>query len=556
MLRIAWFALVLAPAGAWAAVPHLFFSDLESGPNTGGESNAGAYVTVYGKDFGSARGSSYVTIGGGQAAAYPVWTDTKVTFQLGAAAATGDLIVVVPDGSSNAIPFTVSRGRIFFVSPGGSDRKNGGFSSPWRTLVKARDSMRPGDITYAMNGVAQTADDGSGWNTSLLVRNGGHPAAPKAIVAYPNATATIGSVNGPATGIRTAPAEGGHPDHWVIAGFVLRGQGAAMGLWGSNGWRIVGNDISCPQGDGAAGCFDTVESSALKFYGNHVHDTGKENASSQYHAVYFGTDSNHLDIGWNTIANVHGCRGIQIHSSPQSGEAHSGQNQYDIRIHDNVIHDTQCDGIILATVDPSKGPVTVYNNVIYNAGKGPDNPERTGGWSCIYVPGYTNSGSAGSGAVEIFDNTFYGCGTFAKPPYSDQNAALAFGGGSPDLFLRIRNNIIFQTATSLFPAGVPYLAIWNPSTRHVCAAADDCRWIQGSNNLFYGSGPPPANPNITGSVNADPEFVNVSQHDFHLLGGSPARRRGVDTVSAVDQDGVPRGGAEGTDLGAFQFTGQ
>ncbi len=156
MLRIAWFALALAPAGAWAAVPHVFFSDLESGPKTGGENNAGAYVTVYGKDFGSARGSSYVTIGGGQAAAYPVWTDTKVTFQLGAAATTGDIVVVVADRSSNGIPFTISRGRIFFVSPGGRDGHNGSFSSPWRSLLKARDSMRPGDITYAMNGVAQT----------------------------------------------------------------------------------------------------------------------------------------------------------------------------------------------------------------------------------------------------------------------------------------------------------------------------------------------------------------------------------------------------------------
>ena len=197
----------------------------------------------------------------------------------------------------------------------------------------------------------------------------------------------------------------------------------------------------------------------MKFYGNNVHDTGKANASTQYHGVYFGTDSNHLDIGWNTIFNVHGGRGIHIHSSPQSGEPRSGQNQYDISIHDNVIHDTQCDGIILATIDPSKGPVTLYNNVIYDAGRGPDNPERTGGWSCINAPGYTNNGSAGSGAVEIFHNTLYGCGTFDKPPYGNSNTAIAFGGHSADLFLRIRNNIIRQIPTSLFPAGVPYLVI-------------------------------------------------------------------------------------------------
>ena len=85
--------------------------------------------------------------------------------------------------------------------------------------------MRPGDITYAMNGVAQTADDGSGWSTSMLLRNGGHPDAPKAFVAYPNATATIGNVEGPPSGIRTTPEGGGHPGYWVFAGFVLRGKG-------------------------------------------------------------------------------------------------------------------------------------------------------------------------------------------------------------------------------------------------------------------------------------------------------------------------------------------
>ena len=66
-------------------------------------------------------------------------------------------------------------------------------------------------------------------------------------------------------------------------------------------------------------------------------------------------------------------------------EDHSGQSQYDIVIHDNIIHDTQCDGIIFATVDPSKGKIEVYNNIIYNAGKGPNNPEGSGNWTLNHV---------------------------------------------------------------------------------------------------------------------------------------------------------------------------
>src|SRR6476646_10654824 len=73
--------------------PSIFFSDLDSGPNTGGPKNRGVWVTIWGKGFGAARGSSTVTIGGGAAAEYPIWTDTKITFQLGSRAKTGPIVV-------------------------------------------------------------------------------------------------------------------------------------------------------------------------------------------------------------------------------------------------------------------------------------------------------------------------------------------------------------------------------------------------------------------------------------------------------------------------------
>jgi hypothetical protein len=521
-------ALLLSAAASWGASPVVFFTDLTNGPKSGGQNNGGAFVTIYGKDFGATRSNSTVTIGGGPAGAYPLWTDNKIAFQLGAAAVTGNIVVTTPAGASNPAPFTVRSGHIYFVSTSGSDRNSGKYNSPWLTLMHARDTMQPGDITYAMNGLAQTSDDGSGWQTSLLLSSGGTAAAPMAFVVYPQAFATIGSTTGPPTGVRTAPRGGTYPNYWVFAGFTLRGQGAAMALWGSTGWRIVGNDFSCPSGDGAGACMDTVESSSLAFYGNTVHDTGAANASALYHGVYFGTDSNHLDIGWNTIANVHGCRGIQIHSTPQSGEPASGQNQYDIRIHDNTIHDTQCDGIIVDTVDPSKGPVSIYSNVIYNAGEGPNNPEKSGGWSCIYVPASTERGPKGSGMVDVYNNTLYACGTFTSPPYGSANAGIVYGGGNAAIYLRIRNNIVYQTTTSLHRSGVPYLVIWNPSTHAVCADTGNCSWIRGSNNLFYGSGAAPRNTNIANSVNANPQFAGLSRWDFHILSGSPARNKGGD----------------------------
>jgi hypothetical protein len=509
-------AALLSATAAWGASPVVFFTDLTSGPRSGGQNNAGVFVTIYGRNFGETRGASAVTVGGRPAGSYPVWTDTKIAIQLGAAAVTGNIVVSTPAGASNGVPFTVRSGRIYFVATNGSDRDNGKYGSPWQTLMHARDAMQPGDTTYAMSGVAQSADDGSGWQTSLLLSGGGTAAAPIAFLVYPGAAATIGSNTGPPIGVRSAPRGGDFPNYWVFAGFTLRGQSAAMALWGSTGWRVIANDLSCPNGNGAGACMDTVESSALAFYGNNVHDTGIAAASALYHGVYFGTDSNHLDIGWNTIANVHGCRGIQIHSTPQSGEPASGQNQYGIQIHDNTVHDTQCDGIIVDTVDPSKGPVSIYNNVVYNAGQGPNNPEKSGGWSCIYVPASTERGPKGSGAVDIYNNTLYACGTFTSPPYGNANAGIVYGGGNAAIYLRIRNNIFYQTTTSLYRSGVPYLVIWNPSTRSVCADTANCSWIQGSDNLFYGSGASPGNSSITNSINANPQFAGLSQWNCHL----------------------------------------
>src|SRR6476661_431161 len=82
--------------------PRIFFSDLESGPNIGGQKNHGVWVTIWGRGFGAERGASTVTIGGGGAAEYPIWTDTKITFQLGPAARTGDIVVSVREKAARA----------------------------------------------------------------------------------------------------------------------------------------------------------------------------------------------------------------------------------------------------------------------------------------------------------------------------------------------------------------------------------------------------------------------------------------------------------------------
>jgi len=523
---------------AAAQAPRIFYTDLESGPNTGGENNGGAFVTIVGKRFGASAGqSSYVTAGSGRVANYPCWSDTKICIQLGSGATTGSIVVNTPAGASNGVPFTVRAGKIHFVSTTGKDSNSGSFTSPWKTLLKVRDSMKPGDITYAMNGVSQTMDDGQGWNTCMLLDTGGTSGMPVAIVAYPGATVTMGNVRGnPGSAIRSR----GRPNagNWVFAGLTLRGEAAVI-LAASDYWRFVNNDISCPNGDGPSACFETQLTSHIKFFGNNVHDTGTPKASALYHGVYFSTDSNHVEVGWNTVSNVHGCRGIQFHSSPMQGGGpndSTGHNQYDLSVHDNIIHDTQCDGIIFATVDPSRGKVEAYNNIIYNAGKGPGNPESSGNWACIYAPGSTNTGPQGGGVIDIHNNTLFNCGTFASPPYDSSNAGIMNGAHNPNLVLQVSNNIVFESGK------IPYLIGTKTG-------------IRGSNNLFFGSGSFSGFPQVVNTIAKDPLFFNLADNDFHLMTGTAAQHAGTDVGAGTDHDGLPRNTATGFDIGAYQYSG-
>lgn len=532
-------SLLLPAASAAGQAPAIFFSDIDGGPKAGGQNNQGAIVTIYGKNFGATQGTSVVTIGGGAAAAYLLWSDTKVAFSLGAAAATGNIIITVNGAASNGVPFSIRTGNIFFVATTGNNTANGSFATPWKTIVKAKNTLGPGDIAYIMDGISQTALDD--FNAALEISSAGISGSPKALVAYPGAAVTIGSATGPEFGLRTPQIAGGPFSFWTIAGFTIRGNNEGIDLETVDGWRIVGNDMSCPNGGGPTACFEGSETTHLKFLGNTVHDSGTGN-TKLYHSVYLTTDSNHIEIGWNTLANNKTCRGIQFHST--SLGAGSGFNQFDLSVHDNVIHGQICDGINFATIDPSKGPVLAYNNIVYDVGRGPDPPDGSSNYSCLLSAGITNAGTPGTGTAQVFNNTFYDCGVCANTSGScdlSGNGAISVQSGSPAL--KFTNNIMVTRGTEVYVA---------PNT--------SAALISGSNNLFgtetlagvFGAGSAPAQ--FSASISGDPKFSGVSVANFHLLAGSPAIDAGITPVVLIprDFDGNPRPEGTAFDVGAFE----
>jgi len=562
---VALLALLLIPSsGAVAATapqrPAIFFSDLDSGPNSGGETVsgfAGAYVTLYGNGFGASQGSSTVTWNGlnclrvvGATGSYNGWGAPylwyqKIVVQLGPAcpAGSGNFVVTNSAGASNGLAFTVRSGNIHFVSTSGKDSNSGTFASPWATIAKGVNAQSAGDVVYIENGVQQIADNG--YSAYLSMAGSGTSGSPRAIVAYPGATATIGQVSSSeGYGIRTPNIGGFH--YWTIAGFIVRSPNIGIEVsGGSSFFRIIANDVSCPNAAGAfqGACIDSaLTNDHIYLYGNYVHDnaliSSKSSTSTKgFHDMYFSTDSNHMWLGWNYVNGDTGqnlcgggpcnaCRGIQFHSSPIS--AGSGNDQYDLHVHDNLVVNTRCDGINMATVDPSQGTVEVYNNVLYHVGLG----VLSGGdsdYMCINFPGILNAGPQPSGTALVYNNTCYDAGSAKRSDYGCFTNGLT---GTENV--QWTNNICYQ------PSGQLYFGTLNQSSRST-----------GSNNVFFGNGSAPSF--LTNNVNADPGFVSIAGRDFHLSSASsPANGAGATSpASTYDHDGLIRRSPPA--IGAYEF---
>ncbi len=575
---IAWtlfLATVFVVAGAGRSQaqmppPQIFFTDLDSAPNSGGESVSGfsgAYVTIYGDFFGASQGSSTVTWNGlnclrvvGPAGSYTGWGSSyfwyqKIVVQLGSGCTpgTGNLVVNVNGAASNGVPFTVrSTGNLFFVSTNGSDSNSGSFSNPFATIPHCKTAMKAGDVCYIQDGVKATAVDD--FSASLQLQAGGTAGNPIAFVAYPGATATLGSAS-VGYGMRV-PDIGVSANYVTVAGLFFSPSNHAIFPMNSTNWRVIANNFQCPAANGQDGCFTTAKMSLVKFFGNETTNTGVVAASKQQHADYFSTDTNHVEVGWNYIHDNRSCRAIQFHSSPLNGGGASdptGHNQFDLSVHDNLIHDDPCDGINFATVDPSQGKVEAYNNVIYHVGLGPSPQDgESGDYSCIYMAYITNTGPVGGGTVEIYNNTLYDCGSFAGAGFPN-NGSFMLNGGESTLLVDIRNNVMYQIGNEPFGNGPGWSAAYT----------------SGSNNLMFSTGTPGAAPPsfLTGTVTTDPLILDLGIKNFHLQSASPAKDAAIAISSSntynnypawngnspQDDDGVLRPQGAAHDIGAYEF---
>jgi len=537
--------LLVTCVAAQTASPAIFFTDLTSAPNAGGENvsgYAGAYVTIYGNNFGSTQGASTVTWNGQSCLRVVSWGQSylwyqRTVVQLGSSCTpgTGKFVVTVNGQASTddtshgdtGANFTVeSGGNIYCVSTSGNDSSNNGHfpSSCWLTIPHAKDTMAAGDVVYVENGVSQTTTDQ--YAILTLPCGGTSWTAPKSIVVYPGASATIGT-SGADTSVRATSLGCGPKTYVTMAGFHLIALNMAIalddGLYsGSHDFRFVANDITCPNGSGSTACYTDNFMPSVYSYGNNVHGAGYSGSIKTYHSVYYSSDDNHVWDAWNTVHDSLACRGIQFFSTGASA-------QYDLHVHDDLIYNIRCDGLNFATVDPSVATVEAYNNVIYHVGTGPDPSDGPAKYDCIRVAGNTTTAT-----VKLYNNTLYDCGRIGGSDAGPIMVDTSMGTGpSPNVY--VSNNIIQQVSGEGYTTGTTTCSQWS-----------------GGKNMWYGgSGSPPCS--LSGDTTAvNPLLVAPTSANFHLQSGSPAIGAGSATLFPNhDHDGLIR--SQPPSIGAYEF---
>lgn len=506
-----------------SASPKLFYSDLTSGPKTGGQDNKGVFVSIYGSGFGSTQNTSSVSIGGGNADNYPVWSDSKVTFQLGANAATGNIVITVGGETSNALPFTVRAGNIYFCTPTGSG--DGSFANPFAPddFVTAIDSgvgNEDGATCYFRSGTYDGEYATVSWrsNFALKAAHSGISGGENAFVGYPGETAILSRNEiEPNTGNNFRRYDGGS-DHGssyiVMSNFTMIADGACV-YPGSNS-RVIGNIMTgCTDMSpaGVIGVNGTADGSwvvtNVQIYGNTI--GGGNPTTTQDHAIYPGYGVDNIDIGWNVIASSDDL-GSKI--SFNTNDAWGNQMVWDnILIHDNYINTTgSSDGRAINTYEMGDGSnIKIWNNIIIADTSGTISPLMFCSGD-IYMSNntiYANS-PVNTGVISLYEITPYGH-TYAPSSLTLYNN-IVYANGSTEYYLEI-------TGSSM---PVPTI----------------------NNNLFYGLGVYDLNVACSNgcvdlnSIEADPSFTTtppLNPNDCVLQVGSSAISTGsaLSTVSNV-----------------------
>ncbi len=504
------------PAGA----PFVLFTDVESGPNTGGPGNNGVPISIYGKSFGATRGKSKVTIGGIEVAGYLVWGENNahnptldmIVVQPGANVKGGPVVVTVNGKTSNSNHgFIVNSQNVYYISTEGTNTDDCSLDSPCATIQYVlRTVMSPGDTVLMRRG---EYDEGEIWIRDSYGHSG-LPGLSKTVKNYPGEEVYL--INGDRPFINSA-------NYITISGLNFR-NGKAIGMGGvtNKGNKAIDNTFQGVIGYDAIG----THGDDVTLAGN-VCDVDGSSQGTQGHCYYISAGSN-IDLLYNIGK---GAAGYQIHIFDQerSGDVENNFQRVikNVLVEGNILTGSPLrSGMIVAMADEGNLGNHIENITIRN------NIFAENNFTGLQIHGIADN-------IKVYNNTFYQNG----------RQGIYIADTSTVTGVDIRNNIIDQSPNS----NCQFKCSWYPEA-HIQVGSSATQNVVINNNLYW-----PVPPNIINGSDADPVtgeplFINPAAGDFHIQQGSAAIDTGLTlTEVPTDRVGVSRPQGPAYDIGAYEF---
>src|SRR5882724_5956183 len=406
------------------------------------------------------------------------------------------LAIGLVSGPAGAAPL-----RTFYVDPTGNDSAAGSATQPWRTLQKAANTVRAGDLVIVRAGhYAGLYLTTSGTATDPITFHG----EPGAIVDTQNPTTQDG-IN----------LEGA--SYVVIEGFTVTGVPRA-------GIRAVLNHHVTIRGN--TGDLNGRWGILTGFSDDILIENNVMSRSQAEHGIYVGNSGDRPVIRRNV---VWGNRANGIHMNGDLSQGGDGIISGAV-VEGNVIHDNGVAGGSGINCDGVQSSI-IRNNLLYN--------NHASGISLYQIDGGQPARNN-----QVLNNTIVMA--------SDARWALNIQNASTGNV--VRNNILFNQQSfrgsiAISADSLPgFVSDTNVIMDRFSADGGDTRvtlaaWRSATGQDMH-------------SIIATPAalFVNFAGNDYHLSSTSPARDAGA-TLSNVtdDREGAPRPQGPASDIGAFEF---
>lgn len=403
--------------------PFILFSSVSSGPKTGwsaAESNKGVAVTLYGLNFGALRGDSFVTCCDVSLTEDTDYAETwataganpflqTVTFWLTSAMTNGagTISITTTNSTSNAVPFTIRTGNIYFIDKDVVGPGTGTLTDPWDDPNSYVTGAVAGDTAYMRAGVYDQKYTGTHTIWIRSIDPAGTAGNPIVWAGYPGEVAVIDSnTNGDGSTWHTSFKI--QVAYIELVNLGIDGYSTGVEL-GGDGCKATGLDaIACQHFGSGTGIIVTY-ASQNEVKGCTAH--GATTANKLDHAIYASGDASRVKastLAYNYIYDNSLAQGPMMVINHQGSRIPVDEYCKEHNIYGNIID---------CSTYPSRG-IGVFDMSWDSAEPGETQPD----------PAY------------VYNNILIRCGVDANFPAMYQNDGRA----------RFYNNILYQTRGRAF----------------------------------------------------------------------------------------------------------